>query len=57
MLAAVPKGEMKYFDIDPRSIFFREAEKKDQNIEQLTEDCMRQLDRTHDGKITKSKYD
>jgi hypothetical protein len=31
MLAAVPKGEMKYFDIDPRSTFFREAEKKDQN--------------------------
>ena len=28
MLASVPKGEMKYLDIDPRSTFFREAEKK-----------------------------
>ena len=28
MLAAVPKGEMKYFDIDPEAHFFVKLKKK-----------------------------
>jgi len=31
MLAAVPKGISTYSELEPRSTFFREAEKKDQN--------------------------
>jgi Ca2+-binding EF-hand superfamily protein len=30
------------------------AEKKEQNIQQLTEECMTQLDKSKNGKITKS---
>jgi Ca2+-binding EF-hand superfamily protein len=29
------------------------AEKSNQNVGQLTEECMSQLDKSHDGKITK----